>query len=107
MMEKRGAGIESNPLGRFMFDKFGYKGIIASKLIATSIILTLAWFIAFESYWVINGLLVGLTIGGLMATQANLQATEGKPFKPPNRILLEFGIVTVVLMIIGIVIDFT
>src|SRR5665811_967598 len=74
MMERTGASIETNPLARFMYVSYGSKGIVALKLWFTFVILSLVSTISKRTgaYWATNGFLFALTIGGLMATRANV-----------------------------------
>lgn len=107
MMEKTGAGIEGNPLARFMYISYGSKGIVALKLWFTCVILSLVWAISKKTgaYWATNGFLFALTIGGIMATRANMLAALGMPFPSPVSIISTFLFMAILFMEIGNLID--
>ncbi len=107
MMERTGAGIEGNPLARFMYVSYGSKGLVALKLWFTFVILSLISTISKRTgaYWATNGVLVALTIGGIMATRANVLATLGMPFPSPVSIISMFLLISIILIEIGNLID--
>ena len=107
MMEKTGAGIEGNPLARFMYVSYGSKGIVALKLWFTFIILALISTTSKRAgaYWATNGFLFALTIGGLMATRANVLATLGMPFPSPVSVISTFLFMAILFLEVGNLID--
>jgi hypothetical protein len=107
MMEKTGANIEGNPLARFMYGSYGPKGLIALKLWFTVVILVLISTVSKKTgaYWATNGFLFALTIGGLMATRANVLATLGMPFPSPGSVISTFLFLTVLFLEVGNLID--
>lgn len=107
MMEKAGAGIEGNPLARFMYVSYGPKGLITLKLWFTFVILSLVWTISKRtgSFWAINGFLFALTVGGIMATRANVLATLGMPFPSPASVISTFLILAILFIEVGNLID--
>ena len=107
MMEKTGASIEANPLARFMYVSYGSKGLIALKLWFTFVILSLVSTISKRTgaYWATNGFLFALTIGGLMATRANLLATFGMPFPSPSSVIFAFLFMVILFIEVGNLID--
>jgi len=107
MMEKNGASIEANPLARFMYVSYGPKGIVALKLWFTFVILTLVSTISkgTGAYWATNGFLFAFTIGGLMATRANVLATLGMPFPSPGSVIFTFLFMIILFIEVGILID--
>jgi len=107
MMEKTGAGIEANPLARFMYVSYGSKGLVALKLWFTFVILSLVSTISKRTgaYWATNGFLFALTIGGLMATRANVMATLGMPVPSPGSIVFTFLFMVILFIEVGNLID--
>jgi len=107
MMEKTGSNIEANPLARFMYVSYGSKGLIVLKLWFTFVILSLVSTISkiTGAYWATNGFLFALTIGGLMATAANVLATLGMPFPSPGSILYTFLFLVILFIEMGNLID--
>ncbi|MCZ7400835.1 MAG: hypothetical protein O8C61_01280 [Candidatus Methanoperedens sp.] len=107
MMEKTGANIEANPLAKFMYVSYGSKGIVALKLWFTVVILSLVSTISKRTgaYWATNGFLFALTIGGLMATRANVLATLGMPFPSPGSIIFTFLFMVILFLEVGNLID--
>jgi hypothetical protein len=107
MMEKTGANIEGNPLARFMYVSYGPNGLIALKLWFTFVILTLISTISKRTgaYWATNGFLFALTIGGIMATRANVLATLGMPFPSPVSVISTFLFMAILLLEVGNLID--
>lgn len=107
MMGKTGASIEANPLARFMYVSYGSKGLVALKLWFTLIILSLVSTISKRTgaYWATNGFLFALTIGGLMATRANVLATFGKPFPSPGSVIFTFLFLVILFIEMGNLID--
>lgn len=107
MMGKTGAGIEGNPLARFMYVSYGSKGLVALKLWFTFVILSLISTISKRTgaYWATNGFLVAFTIGGIMATRANVLATLGMPFPSPVSVISTFLFITILFIEVGSLID--
>jgi hypothetical protein len=107
MMGKTGAGIEGNPLARFMYVSYGSKGLLAMKLWFTFVILSLISTISKRTgaYWSTNGFLFALTIGGLMATRANVLATLGMPFPSPGSVISTFLFMAILFLEVGNLID--
>ena len=53
----------------------------------------------------INGLLAAISIGGIMAIQANIQAIYGYPFIDPSKIILIYLTFVFVFVVLGDLID--
>lgn len=101
MMEKLGAGIESNPLARYLFMTQGFGGMVMAKIWITVVILFTTYIVQMRSagsmYWGINGFLIALTAGGIMAINANLTAIAGEIPQTPGEII--FVYISLVLML--------
>ncbi len=91
MMDARGISAESNFIAAYIYANHGLGGLIAAKIWFTIILLTVAliifWRSQGRSYWMVNGFLMSLAAGGVMATMANLQAAAGLPHMSPTEII--------------------
>lgn len=94
MMDRLGVGIESNPFARYLFMEQGFWGMAAAKMWITVVILFAVFMVQLKSYdnmyWTINGFLIALTAGGLMAVNANLTALAGEVPQAPGEIIFTF-----------------
>lgn len=109
MMSMRGAGIEANPIASYLFTVYGFDGFVAAKVWFTSVLLIESYMIQLKSpadmYWTVNGFLIALTAGGLMAVNANLSAIAGKITAAPGEIILAYLSLVLVLTEAGSIID--
>ncbi|VVB95093.1 Uncharacterised protein [uncultured archaeon] len=91
MMGKRGVSAESNLFFANMYSSSGLIGVITAKIGFTVLLLMASLLVYWRSqgrnYWMVNGFLMALTLAGIMATIANLQAAAGLPFMSPEKIL--------------------
>lgn len=105
MMEKLGAGIESNPIARYLFVEQGFGGMIMAKVWLTVVIFLATYIVQMRSYddmyWTINGFLIALTAGGLMAVNANLAALAGEIPQAPGEIIFSYLALVLILTEIG------
>lgn len=103
MMEKAGPMQEINPVIRLVYIYTGGQGTIILKTWFTFLILSFVWFISRreKNYWMINGFLFSLFIGGIMAMRANI--TAGTGMMPPSAvsIVMTFLFLTVLFVTIG------
>jgi hypothetical protein len=106
MMTKKGIYSESNKIGKFLYDKFGANSVLLVKILLLSILLLIIRTNVTDIYWTTNGILLGLSIGGIIATQANLQSIQNKPFVSSKVILTRIAIITGILFVLGTVIDY-
>lgn len=107
LIKNKGEYSESNLIGRYMYSKFGSNGVIYMKTTFTSIVLSILYMASFSDlYWTVNGILIALTIGGTMAMKANTSALDGKPFSSSKSILTTYGLITIILAVIGIIMDY-
>jgi len=108
MMHEHGAGIEANPLIGYLFTMQGFDGVITGKMWLTLTILFATYIIQLKSpdmYWTVNGFLIALTAGGLMAINANLTALAGGIPSAPGAIVLVYLILMFILIEIGSFVD--
>jgi len=109
MMEKLGVGIESNPFARYMFMEQGFWGMVAAKMWITVVILFAVFMVQLKSYdnmyWTINGFLIALTAGGLMAVNANLTALAGEVPQAPGEIIFTFLAMVLMFTEVGSFVD--
>ena len=109
LMNVKGVGAESNVFFSHLYSTQGPGMFITTKLWITLVILLLV-FISFKqshkkSYWATNGFLAAISIGGIMAIQANIQAIYGYPFIDPSNILLIYLTFVFILVMFGDLID--
>jgi len=94
MMETKGVNAESNGFISSIYANQGIWMLIATKMSLTLLLiasaLTVYWQSWGRSYWMVNGFLISLTIGGIMAMISNMQATVGLPFMSPSKFYLLF-----------------
>jgi len=109
LMNTKGIYAESNLFFRFLYETFGLMAFIAIKVLLTCILLLVAFIIYKLSnghnYWMINGWLAALSIGGIMAVHANLRAVIGLPYPNPNSIIFLYIILTFILVETGVYVD--
>ncbi len=105
MMEARGISAEYNSLVQHIFANYGLSGLIGAKLLLIIVPLIIASTAIKNSYWFINGVLVSLTLAGLMATQANLQALASLPHMSPMEINLLYLKILFILAVVGMIMD--
>ncbi|VVB88679.1 Uncharacterised protein [uncultured archaeon] len=108
MMHERGAAIEANPFIGYLFTTQGFDGVITGKVWLTLLILFATYIIQLKSpdmHWTVNGFLISLTIGGLMAVNANLTALAGGIPQAPGAIIVVYLVLMFILIEIGSFVD--
>jgi len=107
MIEKRGVIGEANPLVRFMYASRGSNGVIEIKIWLVLIILYFVGNISKgrNNYWMINGFLFALFVGGVMATGANLMAARGLEYPASSTVITTYLFLVVLLTMLGDAID--
>ncbi len=109
MMSALGAGIEANPAASHIFTTYGFNGLVIAKMWLTFVVLFAVFIIQIKSptnmYWTINGFLVALTAGGLMAVNANLTAVSGRIPEAPEEIILTYVLLVLILTEAGNFVD--
>ena len=108
MMNSVGMGIEANPIIKHLYMNYGTAGMVLGKMLFTLAMILGALFMQWASsekmYWTVNGFLVAITAGGLMAINANLTATAGLiPTAPGTIIFIYLSLVLVLTQIGGYV----
>lgn len=107
MMERTGAMREANPIVRLAYIYGGWNGAIFIKMWFTFLILSIVGFIYRKGnmYWMVNGFLFALIIGGIMAMRANIMAGMGSIPPSPLSIVVTFLFLTILFVNIGDEID--
>lgn len=109
MMNSAGIGIEANPIIKNLFLNYGPEGMVIGKMLFTLAMIVAAFFVQWTSsekmYWTINGFLMALTAGGLMAVNANLTATAGINPTAPGTIIFIYLSLVLILTQIGSYVD--
>jgi len=109
MMEKLGAGAEMNPLMSYVFMEQGFGGMVALKIWLTLSLLFAAYIVSLKTnghaFWTVNGFLVALCAGGVLAINANLNALNGLVHEAPEEIIVIFVVLTLLLTEAGSYID--
>jgi hypothetical protein len=109
MINRYGLAVESNPLIRYIFMMQGVEGLIIGKMWFTIILLIAAYYVQLTSreqmYWTVNGFLLALTAGGLMAMGANLSAISGEAYASPVIIIAAYLFLVFIFTEIGSLLD--
>lgn len=107
MIEERGVIGEANPLIRFMYASRGSNGVVEIKLWFVIIILYFVWNLSSgkKNYWMINGFLFALFVGGVMATGANLMAARGLEHPAASTIITTYLFLVILLSLLGDAMD--
>lgn len=109
MMSMLGAGIEANPAASYLFTTYGFNGLVIAKIWLTFVVLFAVFVIQLKSstnmYWTMNGFLVALTAGGLMAVNANLTAVVGQIPQAPDEIIFVYLLLVLILTEAGSFVD--
>lgn len=109
MMSVLGAGIEANPAASYLFTTYGFNGLVIAKMWLTFVVLFAVFVIQLKSptnmYWTMNGFLISLTAGGLMAVNANLTAVAGQIPQAPDEIILIYLLLVLILTEAGSFVD--
>jgi hypothetical protein len=107
MMEKLGASAEMNPLMSYVFMEQGFGGMVVVKIWLTLSLLFAAYIVSLKSnaFWTVNGFLVALCAGGVLAINANLNALNGLVHEAPEEIIVIFMVLTLLLIEAGSYID--
>ncbi len=109
MMDKFGAGVESNPLISHLFRTQGLEGVIIGKIWLTILLLLGTHIVQNEysgnMYWTVNGFLMSLTAFGLMAINANLNMISGEIPSSQNEIIFIYLTLMMALISAGSFVD--
>ena len=109
MMEKVGASAELNPLMSYVFMQQGIGGMVAAKVWLTLSLLFAVYIVSLKSnghaFWTVNGFLIALCAGGVLAINANLNMLNGLIYEAPQEIIAIFIVLTLLLTEAGSYID--
>jgi hypothetical protein len=109
MMEKLGARAEINPIMSLVFLENGFGGMVAVKIWLTLLLLFAVYVVGLRSngraFWTVNGFLIALTAGGILAMNANLSAIRGSVSSSPAEIIVMYLAMTFLLIEAGSYID--
>lgn len=110
MMTVGGADTELNSIMRHVFMAYGEYGLIMLKLWTTGMIIGTVKFIHMKSRecisWMVAGFLLSLTLGGILATLANMSQASGMPFPLSSfEIMLVYGYSILVTLVLGDMLD--
>lgn len=109
MMELRGPYIEANSFISLIYMTQGFWGVVAFKLWAMSVFIVIIYCIQHyyggKVYWKINGVLISISIFGILSTVANMKAIEGIPIIDPSMAILLYVIMVICSIYIGDYID--
>ncbi len=107
MIERTSVMQEANPIVQFVYASSGPQGVIAFKMWFGFILLLLVWLVSrrADTYWTINGFLAAFSVGGIMAIRANLMAAYGITPPPPESVIIDTLILTVLFVMIGDAMD--
>ena len=106
MMNTKGVNAEFNGLFSYLYDSHGVMCFIAVKLMLVIMVLFAVYTLSKRGgYWLINGWLTALIVGGLMAMISNLSSTYDIFYVNPYHIITCYLIITLVFVYIGGYID--
>lgn len=109
MMEKIGASAEMNPLMSYVFMEQGIWGTVVVKILLTLSLLFAAYVVSLKSnghaYWTVNGFLIALCAGGVLAINSNLNTLNGLAHEAPGEILVIYVVLTLLLIEAGSYLD--
>ncbi len=106
LMTTRGHGAEFNNLFSYLYESYGIACFVLTKLILVIVVLFAAYILSRHGgYWLINGWLTALCIGGIMAIISNLSSTYDIVSVNPYNVILCYLILTFVFLYIGDHID--
>ena len=102
MMNIKGHGAEFNVLFGYLYDSYGIACFIIIKLMLVVMLLFAAYIISkCGGYWLINGWLTALIIGGTMAMCANLLSTYDIFSINPYHIIICYLVLAFVFVSVG------
>ena len=109
MMEMRGVGAEANPFARYLFSIQGIGWLVTTKIGLTLAIICATHITQLRSrmniYWTVNGFMVAIIIGGMLAINANISAIMGNVPQPPGEIVFIYLLLALMLTELGRIVD--
>ncbi len=106
MMTTKGHGAEFNYVFSYLYESYGIACFVSVKLILVIVLLLVAYILSRRGgYWLINGWLTALIIGGTMAICSNLLSTYDILYINPFHIIACYLILTFVFVFAGAYFD--
>ncbi len=106
LMTTKGHGAEFNNLFSYLYETYGITCFVTVKLILVIMLLLAAYVLSKRGgYWLINGWLTALTMGGIMGMCSNLSGTYNIIPVNPYNVILCYLVLTFVFLYIGDRID--
>ena len=106
LMTTKGSAAEFNNLFSYLYETYGIACFVSIKLILVIMVLLAAYILSKRcGYWLINGWLTALIIGGIMAMCANLSGTYDIGIVNPYNVILCYLVLTFVFLYVGDRID--
>ncbi len=106
MVTTKGHGAEFNNLFSYLYESYGIACFVTVKLILVIMVLFAAYILSKRGrYWLMNGWLIALIIGGTMAMCSNMLSTYDILYINPYHIITCYLVSTVVFVIAGGYID--
>ncbi len=106
LMTTKGHGAEFNNLFSYLYNSYGVACFVSTKLMLVIVVLLAAYILSKRGgYWMINGWLTALIIGGIMAIVSNLSCTYDIVSVNPYNVILCYLVSTFVFLYIGDRID--
>ena len=102
LMTTKGHIAEFNNLFSYLYETYGIACFISIKLILVIVVLLAAYVLSKRGgYWMINGWLIALCIGGIMAMCSNLSGTYDIISVNPYNVILCYLVLTFVFLYAG------
>ncbi len=106
LMTTKGHGAEFNNLFSYLYNSYGVACFVSTKLMLVIVVLLAAYILSKRGgYWMINGWLTALIIGGIMAIVSNLSCTYDIVSVNPYNVILCYLVSTFVFLYAGDRID--
>ncbi len=106
MMTTKGHGAEFNNLFSYLYESYGIACFVTVKLILVIMVLLAAYVLSTRGgYWLINGWLTALSIGGIMAMCSNVLSTYDIVSFNPYNVILCYLVLTFIFLYVGDHID--
>lgn len=109
MMQQKGSFIESNPIISYIYNEYGFWSVITFKIFCTIILILMIYRVQKiykeSMYWKINGLLMSLSVFGILGTMANMRAIDNLTLVSPMQFIIIYLVMAVLFINIGDHID--
>ncbi len=102
LMTTKGHGAEFNNLFSHLYETYGIACFVSIKLILVIVVLLAAYILSRRGgYWLINGWLTALIIGGIMGMCSNISGTYDIIPVNPYNVILCYLVLTLVFLYAG------